>query len=88
MIVVGPPAGGKSTIVQAVVDVHNAVSSSNTTGRSVGTIQQQHKLWHIFPLATDDLTRIFGSSDSNGKWNDGIFTATWKKASRVSDLSC
>jgi len=79
VVVVGPSGSGKSSIIQSVVDAHNATSLSDAKA-PVGNL---HKLVQIYPLATDDLTLVFGVTDAEGKWTDGILTAAWKRAARV-----
>lgn len=84
VIVVGPSGSGKSSIIEAVVDARNTGNVNLDSSGNVGfSVDSQHKLLKIYPLATDDLTLIFGNVDAEGKWIDGIFTAAWKKAARV-----
>jgi len=81
VIVVGPPGCGKSSIIKAMIDNRNL---SGCSERNDGNSSQHHRLLRFFPLATDDLTHIFGSVDATGKWRDGALTAAWKKAIPVS----
>ena len=90
IIVAGPPGGGKSTVIQSLVDAlcvtpRGLSRSSNRTRAGHTEISEtNHKLQKLFPLVVDDLALIFGQLNQNHDWVDGIFTSAWKKASRVS----
>jgi hypothetical protein len=66
-----------------MIDGRNLVGFSEPHGSD----SSRHKLQRFFPLATDDLSVVFGTVDLNGKWTDGILTAAWKKASNVRFIS-
>ena len=46
--------------------------------------ETHHRLQRIYPLVVDDLSLMFGFTNQNNDWVDGVFTSAWRKASRVS----
>lgn len=91
IIIAGPPGSGKSTMLEALVDSlcvnpRGMSRSSNRTHNS-DVAETNHKLQKVYPLVVDDLSVMFGYMNQNHEWVDGVFTAAWRKATRVIQIS-
>ena len=91
--IAGPPGSGKSTIVQTLVDALcvaprglSRSASAAAKSHTSDIAETNHKLHKIYPLIVDDLAVVFGQMTKD-HWVDGIFTSTWRKATRVCLLS-
>ena len=73
----GPTCSGKSAVIESVVEALRLSSESSES------LDSSYKLQKFYPLASNDLSTIFGSMNSSQQWVDGLFTAAWKKAARV-----
>jgi len=74
VILVGQPATGKSSALNALISILNAENRNEVT----------IKLSKVYPNAMDDLSELFGCvSAETGDWEDGVFTSIFKKAHQV-----
>ncbi|KAM4771050.1 dynein axonemal heavy chain 5-like [Rhinophrynus dorsalis] len=74
IIVAGPPASGKSSCINALVQALNHLQ--------VSAEQLTPKLVKINPLSVDRSTLMFGGITKSHIWEDGVVTYVWKRAIR------
>ncbi|KAM5165175.1 dynein axonemal heavy chain 5-like [Mantella aurantiaca] len=74
VIVAGPPASGKSSCINTLVQALNHLQVFNE--------EPAHKVVKINPLSVDNRTLMFGGQNASSTWQDGVVTYVWKKAIR------
>lgn len=80
IIVAGSPGTGKSSCISALIDT--LTECSNIKHKNTGSPMHNHKLQRIYPLGVSDPALVFGHINSNGDFEDGIFTSYWRKANK------
>ena len=80
IIVAGPPGTGKSSCISGLVETLSECSL--TKHKNTGSQMHTHKLQRINPLAVSDPALMFGKVNSSSDFEDGIFTAYFRKANK------
>ncbi|RDD45872.1 Dynein heavy chain 5, axonemal [Trichoplax sp. H2] len=79
VVVAGPPGSGKSTMISTLID---ALSLCSKNDQGDGSKKHIHRLQKINPTAVSNLSLMFGRLNASNDWEDGIFTALWRKANK------
>ncbi|XP_048577711.1 dynein axonemal heavy chain 8 isoform X3 [Nematostella vectensis] len=80
IIVAGPPGTGKSSCISALIETLTECSA--TKHKNTGSPMHTHKLQKVYPLGVSDPALMFGRINTSGDFEDGIFTAYWRKANK------
>ena len=76
----GPPGTGKSSCISGLVETLSECSLIKH--KNTGSPMHSHKLQRINPLGVSDPALMFGKVDSASDFEDGIFTAYFRKANK------
>lgn len=80
IIVAGPPGTGKSSCISGLVETLSECSLMKH--KNTGSQMHTHRLQRINPLAVSDPALMFGKVNSSSDFEDGIFTAYFRKANK------
>ncbi|CAH3196290.1 unnamed protein product, partial [Porites evermanni] len=80
IIVAGPPGTGKSSCISGLVETLSECSLIKH--KNTGSPMHSHKLQRINPLGVSDPALMFGKVNSASDFEDGIFTAYFRKANK------
>lgn len=80
IIVAGPPGTGKSSCISALVETLSECSLIKH--KNTGSQMHSHKLQRINPLSVSDPAVMFGKVNVSNDFEDGIFTAYFRKANK------
>lgn len=80
IIVAGPPGTGKSSCISGLVETLSECSLIKH--KNTGSQMHTHKLQRINPLGVSDPALMFGKVNSSSDFEDGIFTAYFRKANK------
>lgn len=76
----GPPGTGKSSCISGLVETLSECSLIKH--KNTGSPMHSHKLQRINPLGVSDPALMFGKVNSASDFEDGIFTAYFRKANK------
>ena len=76
----GPPGTGKSSCIAGLVETLSECSLIKH--KNTGSQMHSHKLQRINPLGVADPTLMFGKVNASSDFEDGIFTAFFRKANK------
>lgn len=80
IIVAGPPGTGKSSCISGLVETLSECSLIKH--KNTGSQMHTHKLQRINPPGVSDPALMFGKVNSSSDFEDGIFTAYFRKANK------
>ncbi|XP_068697910.1 dynein axonemal heavy chain 8-like [Montipora foliosa] len=80
IIVAGPPGTGKSSCISGLVETLSECSLIKH--KNTGSQIHSHKLQRINPLSVSDPSLMFGKVNASSDFEDGIFTAYFRKANK------
>lgn len=76
----GPPGTGKSSCIAGLVETLSECSLIKH--KNTGSQMHSHKLQRINPLGVSDPGLMFGKVNASSDFEDGIFTAFFRKANK------
>ena len=80
IIVAGPSGTGKSSCISGLVETLSECSFIKH--KNTGSQMHSHKLQRINPLGVSDPALMFGKVNASSDFEDGIFTAYFRKANK------
>ena len=78
VVLAGKPATGKTAALNTVLAALKATLDETSTV----------KLARVYPGVFEDLSDLFGRVGPSDEWEDGIFTSIFRKAQKVTSLTC